>query len=149
TRSRPEVNEVVFRGVENVDEAELRESIATQASSCLNLVFRVLLCPFSRSNRFWDRQYLDRLELRRDVVRVQAFYWLRGYRNAEVDTLVVEDEEDEVTVVFGVREGEPTRTDTVVVEGADSILTRDVRNRLTLLRPGEPFNYLLLDSTRM
>lgn len=149
TRSSPEISEVVFRGVESVDEEELRESIATHASSCRNIVFRVLICPFSRSSRFWDRQFLDRLELRRDVVRVQAFYWLRGYRDTRVDTLVVENGDDEVTVVFGVQEGDPTRTEFIAIEGVDSILTPAVRERLARPASGEPFNYLLLDSTRV
>ena len=149
TRSRPEVGRVVFRGVESVNEQELRESIATRASSCRNIVYRVLLCPFSKSGNFWDRHFLDRLELRRDVVRVQAFYWLRGYRDTRVDTLVVEESDDEVTVVFGVLEGEPTRVDSVVVHGVDSILSPAARERLSRPLPGEPFNYLLLDSSRV
>lgn len=148
-RVRPEVKRVAFRGVESVDEGELRESIATHASECRNIVFRVLLCPFSKSSSFWDREFLDRLELRRDVARIQAFYWLRGWREAQVDTLVVEEGDDAVTVVFGVREGEPTRTAAVFIEGVDSIFTDAQRDRLTKLRPGAPFNYLLLDSTRL
>jgi outer membrane protein assembly factor BamA len=149
TRSRPEVKRLVLRGVESVDEEELRGSIATRASSCRNIVFRVLLCPFSKSGNFWDRHFLDRLELRRDVVRVQAFYWLRGYRDTQVDTLVVEESGNEVTVVFGIREGPPTRTESVVVQGADSILAPAARERLSRPRTGEPFNYLLLDSSRV
>lgn len=149
TRSRPEVQKLEFRGVENVSEEELRESIATRQSTCRNIVFRALLCPFSKSGRFWDRHFLDRLELRRDVVRIQAFYWLRGYREAQVDTLVVEEDDDEVTVVFGVREGEATLTEGIEVSGADSLLSPATRERLARPRPGEPFNYLLLDSSRV
>ena len=36
----------------------------------------------SRSPTFVDRKYLDRDELRRDVLRVLVFYWKRGYREA-------------------------------------------------------------------
>ncbi len=143
---RLEIREVVFRGVETFDEDEIQESIVTRASSCQSIIFRFTFCPFIRTGSFWDFEYLDRTELQRDLLRIRAFYWLRGYRDAEVDTLVIEDD-DQATVVFGVSEGPPTVVTSLTVEVADTLVPLRQRNRLLQLRTGEPLDYLQLDST--
>ncbi len=143
---RLEIREVVFRGVETFDADAIQESIVTRPSSCQSLVFRVTFCPFIRTGSFWDFEYLDRTELQRDLLRIRAFYWLRGYRHAEVDTLVIEDD-DQATVVFGISEGEPTRVTSLTVQVADTLVPIRQRERLLRLQTGEPLDYLQLDTT--
>ncbi|HEY0969522.1 MAG TPA: BamA/TamA family outer membrane protein [Gemmatimonadales bacterium] len=144
---RPEVLDLDFRGVEAVDEDELENSISTAASSCNSPIYRFTLCLVTKSPAVYTRRYLDREELARDVLRVRVFYWRRGYRGAQVDTVVAERGDDGVAVTFLVNEGEPTLVDTAVIAGIDSIIGAEERARLLLLEPGEPFSILALDSS--
>ncbi len=86
---RPEVRSLALSGVRSVDRDELTQSIATTASRCKSFLLTVF-CPLTHSDRIWEKRYLDRTELRRDVLRIRVFYWMRGYRQAAVDTSVVE-----------------------------------------------------------
>ena len=144
---RPEVRELDFRGVESVDEDELRASIATEASSCNGLLYRFTVCLVSKSSNVYTRRFLDREELARDVLRIRVYYWQRGWRDAQVDTLVERRGDDEVKVTFEVVEGEPTIVGTVAVVGADSVLTPAQAEELVLVEPGEPFSLPALDSS--
>ena len=141
---RPEVVDLEFVGVKSVDEDELRESIATDESHCESTL-QLPLCWISKSPYWYQREYLDRTELARDLLRIRVFYWRRGYRDVRVDTTVVQKGQDDVAVTFAVVEGEPTVLDRVEVVGPDSILPeRPVRRVESLSK--EPFNLLRLDS---
>jgi outer membrane protein insertion porin family len=144
---RPEVRELDFRGVSAVDEDELRDGVATAESSCNSLLYRFTACLISKSPIFYTRRYLDREELARDVLRIRVYYWRRGYREAQVDTLVAPRGDGEVAVTFEVTEGRPTVVTTVAVTGADSVLTAEQRDALVLLEPGEPLSLPALDSS--
>src|SRR5690606_19441237 len=85
---RPLLREIEFEGVSAFDADELENSIATEASRCKNVLLRVTFCPFTRAPWAYERHYLDREELARDVLRLRVYYWRRGYREAQVDTLV-------------------------------------------------------------
>src|SRR5687768_12226371 len=88
-RDRPEVKKLVLDGVENVDRSELKRNIATDASGCVNLLVQVFFCWFSKAPAFYEREYLDREEMKQDLLRIRVFYYKRGYRFARVDTSVV------------------------------------------------------------
>jgi outer membrane protein assembly factor BamA len=141
---RPEVVDLKFGGVKSVDEDELRESIATDESGC-NSSLQVPLCWISKSPYWYTREYLDRTELARDILRIRVFYWRRGFRETQVDTAVAKRGEDEVAVRFTIVEGEPTLLQQVDVVGPDSILPRGPVERVEQLS-GKPFNLLRLDS---
>ena len=144
---RPEVQRVTFRGVEAVDEDDLRETVAVQASRCNGLLVRVL-CLFSKSKAFYTREYLDRAELKRDVLRVQVFYYRRGYRDTRVDTSVTSVERGKVRVAFRVTEGQPTQIAELRLSGGgDSLLTARDRERLFHVRENGALDLLALDST--
>ena len=146
-RVRPEVKKLVIRGVDAVDEDELRKSIATEASHCKSLLFRPF-CLVTKSRFFYEREYLTRSELARDLFRIKVFYFQRGWRQTEVDSLVTRDG-DGVRVTLEIREGPPTRIATVTVRRPEEILSdRDVA-RLIRVRAGEPLNLLLLDTSRV
>src|SRR5262245_54247871 len=104
---RPEVRSLVLRGANSVDQNELLQSIATSQSRCKGIVMLVF-CPLTHSQRFWKLEYLDRTELRRDMLRIKVFYWKRGFREAQVDTVLKPRGREAVDVTFRIDEGRPT-----------------------------------------
>jgi outer membrane protein insertion porin family/translocation and assembly module TamA len=143
----PEVRRLEIRGERQLDESELRDGIVTEASSCNSLLYRFTVCQITKSPAVYTRRYLDRQELALDVLRLRVLYWRRGYRDAQVDTLVRELSPDDVAVTFDIREGEPTVVDSVLVTGVDSLLRPRRVDRLTVVERGEPLSLLALDST--
>jgi outer membrane protein assembly factor BamA len=143
---RPEVRSLTLSGVRSVDRDELLQSIATSSSRCKSLLLQVF-CPLTHSAKIWEKRYLDRTELRRDVLRVRVFYWMRGYRQATVDTSVVEHGRDEVAVTFKIAEGPPTLVRAVNVQQMDTVLKRAEVARLVELKTGEPLSLIALDSS--
>ena len=143
---RPEVRSLTLSGVRSVDRDELLQSIATSASHCKSFLLYAF-CPLSHSSSIWEKRYLDRTELRRDVLRIRVFYWIRGFRKTTVDTAVSQRGSDEVAVTFKVVEGAPTLVRDVRVQQLDSVLTVAQINRVVDLKKGEPFNLIKLDST--
>ena len=143
---RPEVRSLTLSGVRSVDRDDLLQSIATSASRCKSILLAAF-CPLAHSDRLWEKRYLDRTELRRDVLRVRVFYWLRGYRQATVDTSVARRGNDEVAVRFTIVEGPPTLVGAVRIDQSDSVLTSAQIARAVDLRPGKPFSLIALDSS--
>ncbi|MGH7719714.1 MAG: BamA/OMP85 family outer membrane protein, partial [Gemmatimonadaceae bacterium] len=125
---------------------ELRESIATRATSCRSLLLRPF-CLVTDAGIFVEEHYLDRTELKRDVLRARLFYWRRGYREAQVDTTVARAD-DGVEITFRITEGPPTLVSSVTVLQSDSALTDRQVSAAMLLRAGEPLNLLQLDSSQ-
>ena len=146
-RIRPEVKELVLRGVKSVDEDELLNSIATEESHCKALLFRPF-CLVTKSRFFYEREYLSRTELARDLFRIKVFYFQRGWRQAEVDSLVTRDG-DGVRVVLEIVEGPPTIISTLTVRRPPEILDDRLVARLMEVRAGEPLNLLALDTSRI
>ncbi|HUQ84384.1 MAG TPA: BamA/TamA family outer membrane protein [Gemmatimonadaceae bacterium] len=143
---RPEVRSLKLNGVRSVNRDELQQSIATSASRCKSILLQAF-CPITHSERVWNKQYLDRTELRRDVLRIRVFYWKRGYRNAQVDTIVAARGSGQVAISFKIAEGAPTVTRVVRVRQMDSVLTTAEVDRLVELDQAKPFNLLALDSS--
>ena len=142
---RPEVRELRIRGVKSVDEGELRESLATEASGCLSLLLRPF-CLITKSPYVYERRYLDRTEFQRDVVRLLVFYFRRGYRDAQVDTALTRARGG-VEITMTVREGPPTLvTAEPVIDSGGVLRPKDIARDL---RPkvGQPLNLLALDSS--
>ena len=145
----PEVMSVVFQGVtKDINLKELQASIYTEATACKSIVI-VPFCKFTRYSGFKDRHYLNRQELKRDVLRVRVFYFREGYREAQVDTTVTRLNEKEVAVTFIIRQGEPTIVSNVGVSYDSTLLTAKRVNQLTQVRTGAPLDMFELDSTRI
>lgn len=144
-REAPEVKDLKWAGVESVSKDDLEESVETEETRCRSL----LLTPFclvSNWSLFKDRHYLDRTELRRDILRIRVFYWKRGWRDAQVDT-VVTPKDGGVRVELKVTEGPPTRVSSIRVERPSELLNdNEVRNAMKL-RAGDPLNLIALDSS--
>lgn len=144
---RPEVRDVRLRGVKAVEEDELLASIATDESGCRSLLVS-FICAFYKGDAVYQREYLDREEFRKDVLRAKVFYWRRGFREAQVDTAVSRpDKDDRVRVTFSIVEGRPTLVERVEVQRPPAELSDRAMRRLVLVRAARPFNTLQLDST--
>jgi outer membrane protein assembly factor BamA len=145
----PEVRSLSFRGVESVDPFDLERSIASVATTCRNALYTPFCRLFGGNNRFVRRQFLDREEVARDIIRIRVYYWLRGYRSAEVDTIITPVGDDRVALLFDVQEGPPTLVRRIQVT-YDSLLLSDRRIRkMTRLHAGEPLDLVKLDSMRL
>lgn len=140
---------VTLKGVKGVKQTDLFSNIYTTASYCNSFILKPF-CWISKSSYFYTHKYLDHKELQRDVLRIRVFYWKRGYRETEVDTVVVPRGKNQVGVTFTIVEGLPTRvTDIVVNQPTPTLLSqREIRKRMLLGKNG-PLNLIRLDSTRV
>ena len=145
---RQEVKKLVIRGVRSVDRDELRKSIATEASHCRSLLLKPF-CLITKSKLIYEREYLTRAELSRDLFRIQVFYWKRGWRQTTVDSAVTPNGRDGVTVTLTVTEGAPTLVTSIRVRRPEAVLSDKQVSLLLALRAGQPLNLLMLDSARV
>jgi outer membrane protein insertion porin family len=144
-RLRPEVTAVVIKGAHAISADDIRRSIVTSPSHCRG----VALAPFclvSKAPYFYQRFYLDRDELKRDLLRIRVLYWLSGYRLASVDTAVSPPGGTVARITLIVHEGPPTRVTSVTV-APDTVFLARVVHRLVTLRPGAALNIYQLDSS--
>src|SRR2546423_1245575 len=142
----PEVVSLTLNGVHAVKPLDLQQSIATDRSHCVTPTLTPI-CWISKAHYFFKREYLDHAELKRDVLRIKVFYWKRGFRETQVDTVVADKGKNAVAVTFNIVEGPPT-----IVSALDVIQTQPVLNdrelkRRTVLGIGTPLNLLRLDTT--
>ena len=143
---RKEVEKLKIVGAKAVDSDEIKESIATEKSRCKSFLL-LAFCAFSKSPTFYERNYLDTEELRRDVLRIRVLYWKRGYREATVDT-TVEGDDNDAFVTLKIDEKDPTRVSTVRVrEAPPPVLSDKEIARAMRLRAGDPLNLIALDSS--
>ena len=147
-RNAPEVRDLALEGVHMVNRRDLERSIATSESKCKSILFQPF-CWVSRSPTFWEREYLDRDEFRRDALRVLVFYWKRGFREATVDTAVTRTGPGQVRVTFAINEGRPTVIGTLRVEYDSTLLDERRVRKLSILRAGDPLNLVVLDTMRL
>ncbi|MEO7822202.1 MAG: BamA/TamA family outer membrane protein [Gemmatimonadaceae bacterium] len=146
--SNPEVVNLTLKGVNVVREDDLRKSIHTTASYCNSFILKPF-CWISKAKYFYTKKYLDREELQRDPLRIKVYYWKRGYREATVDTAVIDRGTNKVGVTFTINEGPPTMVSSVIVNQATQLLTpREIQRRVVLGANG-PLNLIRLDSSRI
>jgi outer membrane protein assembly factor BamA len=126
-----------FEGNHAIDDGVLRISIATSQSA----VFA--RSPFLRWMGLGERRFLNETELRRDVLRIAAFYRQSGFVDATVDTLVRRTETD-AYIRFVIYEGEPIRVEDIQIEGVAALLDTGRLRAALPLRRGDPFNRLLM-----
>jgi len=102
------VHSLSFKGVNAVDESNLKNALATQASSKL---------PWGK------KRYFDRSRFDADLKRIEAFYTDRGYPDARVTAFDVKlnNKQDAVDVTLTIAEGEPVRVAAVDFVGFEAI----------------------------
>ncbi|MEP6689929.1 MAG: BamA/TamA family outer membrane protein [Gemmatimonadaceae bacterium] len=124
----PEVRSVTFAGNRHFSSTQLSAAIVTTASSFTR---RIPVLPFG------VKHCLDPQELRLDVLRLRAFYRLRGYYETRVDTLLDRRTPRTVQLSFKIVEGRPVPIDTLVVTGLDHVPDgRSLANLLLSLKGG-------------
>lgn len=143
---RPEVRDLVIRGVKSIRKQDIERSIATQESGCLSLLLKPF-CLATKSRYVYERRYLDRTEFSRDVIRMLVVYFKRGYRDASVDTTVAPMGPNAVRVTFTVTEGSPTLVTSSAIADTGTVFTPRELAREVRPKVGEPLNLLALDST--
>src|SRR4029079_5896130 len=79
-RSREIVNQLSFRGIRQIAEAVLRQTLATQDVPRTHSV----VLPFA------SPEYYDPTTFRRDLQRIERFYQSHGFHSAAVQTTRIE-----------------------------------------------------------
>lgn len=144
-----EVHDIDFVGAKVFSHDELRSAIITSATECRSVALRPV-CWFGGA---LDRRYLDENTLRADLVRLQIFYYERGYRQTvvEADTVRVpvngSSGPGALRVVLRVDEGDPVRVSGIDLAGEASLLPDGTDADLPL-RVGEPLSYLAYEASR-
>ena len=130
------VHKLAFNGVKAVDEAKLKNALATRESSKL---------PWGKKN------YFDRSRFDADLKRIQAFYADRGYPDARVTGFDVKlnDKQDAADVIVNISEGEPVKVAAVDFVGFDVIPPAhlDTMEKQVPLKVGQPRDRLLVVAT--
>ncbi len=130
-------------------QTDLLQSVYTTASHCNSFLVKPF-CWISKAKYFYTKKYLDHKELERDVLRVRVFYWKRGYREAEVDTVVVPRGHNQVGVTFLIKEGPPTIVSSVIInQPTPPLLSKRVIDRHVVLGRNGPLNLIRLDTSRV
>ena len=102
------VHSLTLNGVKAVDEAQLKDALATRQSSRI---------PWGKK-AFFDRSRFDA-----DLKRIQAFYADRGYPDARVSAFDVKltDKQDRVDLTVTIDEGQPVTVASLEFSGFDVI----------------------------
>ncbi len=116
------VSSLTLKGVQAVEEAQLRAVLQTKAGSWI---------PFSKKPAF------DTDEFQRDLQRLRNFYAERGYPEARVTEVDVafDDKKEHVRLTVTVQEGEPVRVESMRFDGFEVLSERRqqaLRSRLGL-----------------
>jgi outer membrane protein assembly factor BamA len=143
----PLVEDLKFEGVKSVDVNELRATLHTEETRCRLFILQPI-CSLTHNHLFEKRVDLDREQLKRDLLRVRVFYWLRGFRHAQVDTAVTPRGRG-VRVLFRVAEGPPTLIDTVTVTQLRESLSMRSLRRWGLPSKGDRIDLTRRDSLRV
>jgi outer membrane protein assembly factor BamA len=144
-RDSIDVAALIFDGAKEVSTTDLRRVIFTRTSSC-RLVLFAPVCKLTPNLLFTDRRRTTREALGEDITSLRVYYWRRGYREAQVDT-VLEPAKRGVAVTVRIVEGEPTRVASVAIIQRTPVLTPREIEDATALREGEPLSLVALDST--
>ncbi len=143
--SRPELVALDFEGNERFPDRSLANAILTRPTACRSFVLQ----PFCWAGADFalDPAFLHPRILRDDFARILIFYYQRGYREAQVDTVVTRTEEERARVTFRIQEGEPVRIASLEVTGVDEVDDPEVFQDLPV-REGDPLNLIAMDRTR-
>ena len=149
TLPAPEIVSVEFPGATDaIDLRELQANIYTEPTACRSFAI-ALLCRFTPYRGFRVRHYLNRQELKRDVLRIRVFYYREGFREAQVDTTITRVSDRQVAVRFNIVEGAPTVVTDVAVAYDSTLLTPKRVQQLNQVQVGRPIDMFEVDSTRI
>ncbi|MEX2284351.1 MAG: BamA/TamA family outer membrane protein [Gemmatimonadota bacterium] len=142
----PEVEAIVLDGVNSLDPAMVRRSIATKASRCRSPLF-FLACRIGDFDWAETRTRVDTMEVRRDADRIATLYEVWGFPDAQTLGEVVPQSDGDVIVKFRVNEGLPIVIRDLTVRGAEAVPGLQVPASLPL-KKGEPYALPRLENTQ-
>ena len=142
-----EVTSLNFRGNQTFSDDALRTSINTRETECRSALFKLIPFCLLGADFSLSPHYLNERELRRDHARVQLFYYLRGYRETAVDTVLSRPSDDEVEITFFIEEGDPVMVTEVNFRGLEEFPDSSLMDDLPV-RVGRPLSVVALDATR-
>lgn len=142
--SRPEITRIGIEGNRVFGDRALKGAIANRATSCKEVLLQPLC--WAGVEAALDRRYLQPRELPLDALRLQAYYWLRGYREAVVDT-AVHRLDGTVEIDFQVTEGDPVLVDSLAFSGLDRLDVPGVLSDLPL-EPGDPLSAIQVEAVK-
>lgn len=118
TESRPEITALRFVGNQTFPDGQLRNAILTRQTECRSFLFQWVV-PFCRFGAEFslDPAFYNPRTFRNDFFRVEAFYRAQGFRQVEVDTVMVRPSATELEITFQIREGDPVRIASLEIEG--------------------------------
>ncbi|MDQ6635917.1 MAG: BamA/TamA family outer membrane protein [Gemmatimonadota bacterium] len=140
-----DVAALTFDGAHEVPAADLRTVIFTRTSACRLILFAPI-CKATPTLLFTDRRRTTRAALGEDITNLRVYYFRRGFRDAQVDTVLVPVKRG-VDVTFRITEGPPTRIASLSVTQRDPVITPAELKHAVVLREGEPLNLVALDTT--
>jgi outer membrane protein assembly complex protein YaeT len=131
------VSSFTFKGNQGVSAGQLKQVLATQASSKI---------PWG------EKRYFSREQFEADLKRIAAFYTDRGYPDARVTSFDVKLSEDQssVNITVNISEGQPIVAERITFEGFESLPDRR-RQRLERTLPikaGQPLDRALIQASR-
>jgi outer membrane protein assembly complex protein YaeT len=134
---RIKVTSLSIDGATAVSAAQIRAVLGTRVSSWI---------PWGR------KRYFDRAVFETDMKRIEAFYYDRGYPDAQVASFdaKLNDKQDAIALSVTVKEGPPVVLDRIVFENFDELRTPalDALRAQLPLQPGDPLDTALLTATR-
>jgi outer membrane protein insertion porin family/translocation and assembly module TamA len=144
-RDSLDVASLTFDGARAVSPMDLRQVIFTRTSSC-RLILIAPVCKLTPNLLFTDRRRTTRDALGEDITNLRVYYWQRGYRDAQVDTVLVPVPRG-MDVTFRIIEGEPTRVASLAVVQRTPVLSARELAEAVTLHEGEPLSLVALDTT--
>jgi outer membrane protein insertion porin family len=140
-----DVASLTFDGAREVSAADLRTVIFTRTSAC-RLILILPLCKATPNLLFTDRRRTTRAALGEDITNLRVYYFRRGFRDAQVDTVLVPVKRG-VAVTFRIAEGLPTRIASLSVTQRQPVITPSELKYAVVLREGDPLSLIALDTT--
>ena len=139
------VTTVTFAGATHVSPDDIKRVVFTRPSPC-RLPFLIPLCKVVRSQLIVDRRRTTSAALGEDITAIRVYYWQRGFREAQVDTMLAPQKLG-TAVTFRIIEGEPTRISSLTVTQRAKVLSAAELDEAVTLTQGEPLSLIALDTT--
>jgi outer membrane protein insertion porin family/translocation and assembly module TamA len=144
-RDSVDVTALTFPGASAVSTDDLKRVLFTRTSTC-RLPFLIPVCKLTPNQLFTDRRRTTSAALGEDITALRVYYWQRGFREAQVDTLLTPTKRG-YAVAFRIVEGTPTRISALDVVQRPTVLSARELGEAVVLHTGEPLSLIALDTT--
>jgi len=143
--SSVELSRVDFQGNVAFPEDSLSRAIFNRETRCRSFVLAPF-CVFGAGFSI-DDQTLNARELPGDILRLRSYYGSRGFKEAQVDTVITRHGDDRVEILFKIDEGRPVAVSTLEVLGLEGLEELELAVDLPIAE-GDLLSSIALDATR-